>query len=148
MKWGWMRGLQTVTDVYEGAGPLGGLHAGLLASRDRKNLVIACDMPFAEPALARYFLRLLGRHDAVVPMLQHGPEPLFAAYRRSRATIGRIESNLKAGRLSMRGLLEDLDVVYVEEEDLRRRDPELHSFININLPEDYDAARRLLAEDG
>ena len=131
-----------VHDLYRDAGPLAGLHAGLLASPDEINFVLACDMPFAAPELARYLISLLSDRDAVVPMLERGPEPLFAAYRKS--ALPEIESSLKAGRLRIRDTLDRLDVLYVPENDLRQRDPELRSFRNVNTPEDYEEALRML----
>jgi molybdopterin-guanine dinucleotide biosynthesis protein A len=131
-----------VHDIYQQAGPLGGLHAGLLASPDEESFVLACDMPFADPELARYMLTRLSDHDAVVPVLERGPEPLFAVYRKS--CLGAVESSIAAGRLRMRDALERLDVLYVPEDKIRERDPDLRSFVNINTPEDYLTALRSL----
>ena len=132
----------TVYDVYQGAGPLGGLHAGLLASPDDENLVLACDMPFADPELARYMLARLSDHDAVVPMLARGPEPLLAVYRKS--CLAAVESSIAAGRLRMRDPLKQLDVLYVPKDEIRERDPDLRSFVNVNTPEEYLTALRSL----
>lgn len=124
------------TDICPNCGPLGGIHAGLIASPDDANIVVACDMPFASPEVARYLLSLLDGHDAVVPMLARGPEPLFSIYRKSVLT--QVESNLKAGVLKLRGMLDRVDTLYIPETNLRRLAPELHCFLNVNTPEDYD----------
>lgn len=131
-----------VHDVYQGMGPLGGLHAGLAASPDDANLLLACDMPFADPELGRYLLSLLNDHDAVVPVLEKGPEPLFAAYRKT--CLAQVETNLRSGVLKMQTLLDGIRTRYVAESDLRRYDPELRSFLNVNTPEDYARALSLL----
>ncbi len=135
-----------VYDSYEGKGPLGGLQAGLTASPDAANFVLACDMPFADTEVARYVLSLLDRHEAVVPMLENGIEPLHAAYRRS--CLPQVEANLEAGILRMRDLLDRVDTVYVPENDLRSLDPELLSFLNINTPEAYQEALRRNSSHG
>jgi len=132
----------TVYDIYQGAGPLAGLHAGLMASPDDENLLLACDMPLADPELARYMLTRLSDHDAVVPMLARGPEPLFAVYRKS--CLPAVESSIAAGRLRMRDPLDRLDVLYIPEDEIRERDPDLRSFFNINTPEDYREALRII----
>ena len=132
----------TVHDIYRDAGPLGGLHAGLVASPDEVNFVLACDMPLADPELARYMLTRLSDHDAVVPMLARGPEPLFAVYRKS--CLPAVESSIAAGRLRMRDPLDRLDVLYIPEDEIRERDPDLRSFFNINTPEDYREALRII----
>ena len=134
----------TVYDLHRGVGPLGGLYAGLLASHEDGNFVLACDMPFANPELANYILSQLADHDAVVPMPARGPEPLHAAYRKSCLPI--VESSIAAGRLRMRDVLDRLDVIHISEGELRKRDPELRSFFNVNTPEDYEEAVRLADE--
>ena len=131
-------------DVFPGAGPMAGLHAGLIAAPDDCNLVVACDMPFAVPSLGRYLLSLLDDHDAVVPVVDGRPEPLYAAYRKT--CLPEVERSLKAGELRMKDLLGRLNTLYVGDEDLRRYDPDLRSFLNINTPEDYDRALELARE--
>lgn len=122
-------------DLFYGKGPLGGLHAGLLASPDERNFVIACDMPFADPTIAQYLMDRLDEHDAVVPMVNQRPEPLHAMYRRS--CLKQIQTNLNANALRIRELLEHIDTLYINEDDLRSIDTNLNSFTNINTPEEY-----------
>ncbi|MDO8682668.1 MAG: molybdenum cofactor guanylyltransferase [Armatimonadota bacterium] len=122
-------------DVLNDAGPLGGLHAGLLAAPDDVNLALACDMPFANVELARHILSRANGYDAVVPKLERGIEPLFAAYR--KACIADIEFLIEAGKRRMRDLLDQVRTLYLDESELRYYEPDLHSFINVNTPEDY-----------
>ena len=129
-------------DVYHNAGPLGGLHAGLLATQDEVNFVLACDMPLASVELASYIVSLAPGYDAVVPMLARGPEPLHAAY--AKSCLGVIESAIADGNLKMADALKSLNVFYVTEDKLRDHDPELHSFVNVNTHEDYLEATQLL----
>jgi len=129
-------------DAYHDAGPLGGLHAGLLATQDEVNFVLACDMPLASVELASYIVSLAPGYDAVVPMLARGPEPLHAVY--ARSCLGVIESAIAGGNLKMRDALKSLNVLYVPEDKLREHDRQLHSFVNINTPRDYLEATQLL----
>lgn len=135
-------GAAVVHDVHVGKGPLAGLHAGLLASPDDANFVLACDMPFANVGLARCLLSRLQGHDAAVPLLERGPEPLFAAYRKSCLPV--IEANLEADRLRIRDLLDRVDTLYILESELQKLDPELGSFLNVNTLKDYKRALHLL----
>ncbi len=134
-------GASTVHDIHPNAGPLGGLHTGLSASPDVDNFLLACDMPFAEPGLARYVLSRLGDHDASVPVLARRPEPLFAAYKQCCLPV--VESCIRAGALRMRDALDRLDVLYIPESDLRPIDPQLRSFVNVNTPEEYEREFRV-----
>jgi molybdopterin-guanine dinucleotide biosynthesis protein A len=77
-------GIPTLTDLFPGRGPLGGICTGLEKSHCDWNLFLACDMPFVEDS----FVRFLAEHalgsaaDAVVPKTSQSLEPLCAAYRR------------------------------------------------------------------
>lgn len=132
-----------VSDIYPDAGPIGGIYAGLTASPDEANFVLACDMPFATPALATYLVSLLENHNAIVPLLQHGPEPVQAAY--AKSCLPQIEKNLQLGKLKLQSLLDQLDVRFVPESEVRRFDPHLTGFFNVNTPEDYYRALEMFA---
>lgn len=92
-----VEGVRSRFDVVPGRGPLSGVHGALANARNPWVLVVACDMPGADPAL----VEVLGRHatsgvDAVVPSWQGGHiEPLGALY--SRALLPRAEELLVGG---------------------------------------------------
>lgn len=134
--------IKTVTDHFPGSGPLAGLHAGLEASDYEENIVVACDMPFVSAELAASLVKALKHHDAVVPVIHGRQHPLFAAYqtRISREVKARIED----GQLRMKHLLDELDVRYLEEEDLQLYcDGNLERiFFNMNHPEEYEDAKK------
>jgi molybdopterin-guanine dinucleotide biosynthesis protein A len=44
-------GCRMVADQFPGLGALAGIHAGLAVSAHEHNLIVACDMPFLNPAL-------------------------------------------------------------------------------------------------
>lgn len=91
-----------VTDGVPGAGPLAGIAAGLRAARKGLVLVLAVDMPRAEPG----HLRELLRHTAgdptrgVVPVCDGIIEPLMALY--PAALFATAELALAAGQRSPR----------------------------------------------
>jgi molybdopterin-guanine dinucleotide biosynthesis protein A len=59
-------------------------------------------------------------------------EPLHAVYRRSALLAYLVSHN----SLSLRDMIQNLRVTYVPVEELRRYDPALRTFININRLED------------
>jgi molybdenum cofactor guanylyltransferase len=140
---------QVVPDLYPGAGPLAGLHAGLNAARCDTLLAVAGDMPFVNPALVAYLVDLLPGFDVVIPELSHPrtgepvKEPLHALYRRS--CLGAAAARLAAGDRPMLSFLADVRVRVVPPDEIRRFDPDLRSFFNVNTPEDWRAAGQLLA---
>lgn len=132
-------GQTLVEDNYKGfVGPLAGLEAGLTASPAHYNLVIACDLPFVNPALLEYLLSQAEGFEAVVPLNREGrPEPLCAVY--SRACLPVIRRQLEAGQLKMTGWYEALPVRFIPSGELEAFDPGLRSFHNLNTPEDLRA---------
>ena len=125
-------------DLFPGGGSLGGIFSGLAAADSQWGLVVACDMPFLNRQLFEHMLELREGWDAVVPMPGDFPEPTHALY--SRDCLPHIEAKLKANDLKISGFFDDVRVRYLNEDDVRRFDPELHSFFNVNSPEDLARA--------
>jgi molybdopterin-guanine dinucleotide biosynthesis protein A len=139
-----LSGIRIVRDVEKGKGPLMGLYSGLSESKTDHNFITACDMPFFEPELFLYMRRFNGEYDAVVPRMNSYIEPLFAFF--NRRCLDSILSVLERGQRRIRSFLDLIRVRYVEEIELRRFDPELISFYNINTLEDLQAARVRVAK--
>jgi len=59
-----------------------------------------------------------------------------------------IERAIVTGERRAAGFLANVDVRWVEAEELRPFDPALHSFFNANTPTEWAEALRLLAEEG
>jgi molybdopterin-guanine dinucleotide biosynthesis protein A len=137
-------------DRREGRGPLEGLAAGLAAlSRCREPsgtlraradvaYVSGCDVPLLMAAFVRRVLELLGDHDIAVPKVDGYHHPLAAAYRTS--VLPHVEALLAADRLRPAFLFERVRTREIAREELIDVDPELTSLINLNRPEDYQAA--------
>lgn len=130
--------VKVVRDVYPGRGPLGGIHAGLLASSYDHNLVIASDMPFLNQALLKHMIGLSAGYDLVIPRLGNFVEPLHAIY--SRRCLELIEVLIRQDNLSILRLLPLVNVRYIEAEDIRRFDPRRLSFFNVNTKSDFARA--------
>jgi len=126
---------------YEGV--LAGIAGGLLACRYPWAFVVASDMPFVSLALVRYMAALRARHDAVVPRLEVGLEPLHALY--SQSCLPALREALSAGRRRAISFYESLCIRYVEPREIAPYDPDGRSFFNINTPDDLAQAERWLA---
>jgi molybdopterin-guanine dinucleotide biosynthesis protein A len=128
-----------VPDLYPGAGSLGGIYTGVAAAANEYSLVVACDMPFLSAAVLYHLLAEPRSFDVLLPRLAGGlTEPLHALY--SRACLSPIRRQLEAGRYRIVSFMDEVTVRYVEEPILRRFDPDLRSFVNINTPEELEAA--------
>ena len=138
-------GLPVAGDVYPGVGTLGGLHAGLAAIETPYALAVGCDMPFLNPALLRHIISLRAGCDVVMPRIGRYREPLHALYARSCAA--RLAHAIGAGQRRIMHALEGARLCYVEREAIVRYDPQLHSFFNVNEPQDLARMRALLDGD-
>ena len=62
-----LSGVRCITDIRQGIGPIGGLHAGTLAARGDLLFVSACDMPCIEAPVITYLFSAIGEHHAAIP---------------------------------------------------------------------------------
>lgn len=131
-------GLRMVPDALPPGQSLVGIYTGVLQANGPA-FVCACDMPFLNPALVRHMGTLA--HDADVVIPRHGGEyePLHAVY--TSACLDPIRRCIERQGRNI-GFLPEVRVRVVEAEELRRFDPDLRSFVNINTPEEYEAVRR------
>jgi len=128
-------GVRWVPDSLPGAGPLAGMAAGLRAAAAPAAWVLACDLPDAEPALGLLLFKALDGYDAAVPQPRGRVEGTCAVYRTDLAP--RLEALLEEGGRSVLALLERSRVRYLEADEVRKADPDLRSFRNLNTPGEY-----------
>lgn len=119
-------------DTLEDAGPLEGIRAGLLESRSEYSFVCAGDMPFVDSRVIDLLFEKAIGHDAALPRWEDRKyEPLHAVY--SKKMIPEIEKAFEKGRYSvLTPVFEMKDIVFVEVSEIRKIDPELRTFVNIN----------------
>lgn len=126
-------GIRMAPDALPGRQSLVGIFTGVL-HMGGPTFVCACDMPFLNPTLIRHLGALAEGMDVVIP--RHGGEyePLHAVY--TPACLEPIRRCVhRHGRNT--GFLNEVNVRIVEVEEIRRFDPDLRSFVNVNTPEDY-----------
>jgi molybdopterin-guanine dinucleotide biosynthesis protein A len=133
-----------ITDAVDKRGPLTGIYSGLLYSMDEYNFVVACDMPFLNPALIMYMAGLGQNYDIIMPKVSGRVEPLHAIY--SKGVLPLIETRLRQDERKIQGILNEAQVRYVTEPEVVRYDPGIRSFKNLNTPEEYKEAACLDSE--
>ncbi len=125
-----------VGDVMEHKGPMTGIYSILAFPDVSEIFVTACDMPYVNVILIQYLVKEWeSKWDALIPVYADKPEPLFGIY--SKRIVGKMEGSIKSGKRSLQEFLRRINVLYVSEEEVRRRDPEGKSFVNINTVEDF-----------
>jgi molybdopterin-guanine dinucleotide biosynthesis protein A len=78
--------------------------------------------------------------QAVVPVVQGHPQPLAAFY--ARDCLDAMRTHLgTGGKNSLRAVLEKLEVCYVDEAEMLAADPGLHSFFDLDTPQDVARAK-------
>ena len=130
--------LPMVSDVYPDHGSLGGIFTAVHAASHPHTLVVACDMPWLNRPLLEHMIALRESADVIVPRWEKYPEPLHAIY--NKACLNPIEAKLKEKRLKITGFFGEVDVQFVDREEIERFDRNGRSFANINSPEDLEEA--------
>jgi molybdopterin-guanine dinucleotide biosynthesis protein A len=130
-------------DLIPDCGSLGGLYTGLKQSATPSVFAVACDMPFLNPLIVRYFIDVRGAADLVMAKLQNGLQPMHALYH--QRCLPAMERLLHAHELSIQRLTADpsLRVRLITADELSGMDPDGRSFYNVNTPADLFTARTI-----
>lgn len=138
-------GVKTVTDYFPGKGPLAGIHAGLKASPIETNFIVACDMPFVSGELAEALVNRSDGCDAVIPVIGGRQQPLFAVFKKK--LLAKMEDQINNGCLRLKDFLDQLDVLYLTEQDLHMNESLDKIFFNMNHPHEYKKALQMAEEE-
>ena len=136
-----------VKDIYTKRSSLTGIHSGLFYTKTDHAFIAACDTPFLKMDLIKAIVQHVDSCvDVVIPRTNVGIEPLCAVY--SRRSFQSVQTALEQNDLKIRNLFNKLNVKEVPETVLRKMDPGLISFFNINTPEDLEKANRIVNQNG
>jgi molybdenum cofactor guanylyltransferase len=138
-----------VVDQWPGEGPLGGILSALATIQDSVYakdwaLIVSCDMPFLTQKFLA-FLRdcaLQSSAQVVAPRSSVGLEPLCACWRADAAAA--IRTSFDAGTRKVTEAMKRLPMEVLDERVWKRFDSDNRLFWNMNTPDDYEAARRIL----
>ena len=137
-------GCTVYRDLIADRGSLGGLYTGLVQARNERIFVTACDMPFLNPDMIRWFVARDSSADIVMARLPDGLQPLHAVY--GKRVVPVLERMALSHELKIRNVASDpsLRVIVVSPSEWGERDPHAQSFRNVNTPADLEAARAVL----
>ncbi len=152
-------GVPLFGDIYNLRCPMTGVFTSLVNSTYGWVFISACDMPFINHHLIRHIASKRGNYDAVVPKSSLPPrnraclsgrqvvptftkvglrgdytEPLFACY--SKRLLSAMEETLLNNKRGLKDFLSTNKVKYINTREIKRYDPEVKSFINLNTLED------------
>jgi molybdopterin-guanine dinucleotide biosynthesis protein A len=129
-----------VDDVAQGAGPLGGMIAGLESRPFARAIVLGVDYPLMRADVLRDMLRAFDEEraripelDALIPVVENRPQPLCAVYAPSAVAILR-DHFANGGRTVM----EAIDRLRTVRPVVQGRD--VVAFTHVNTPDDLARA--------
>jgi molybdopterin-guanine dinucleotide biosynthesis protein A len=142
-------GISILRDAWPGEGPLGGIITAIRETRSRSNepawnLIVSCDMPF----LSCEWLAFLCQHalkseaEVVVPESTNGLEPLCACWRSD--ALETLQIAFDEGVRKVTQAMKRLRMEVLDEKAWKRFDNDGRLFWNMNTPEDYAEAKRIL----
>ena len=136
--------LHIVADLFPIRSSLTGIHAGLFYASHPHAFFTACDTPFLKKERIETILKKIDSSaDAFIPEISVGLEPLCAVY--AKKCLSRIEQHLAQDKLKIQRVFKNGRIKKIPEKTLRKSDPDLVSFFNINTPEDLQKAEALIA---
>lgn len=121
-------------------GPVAGIFQGLSHATGEFACVVACDMPFIEPALIRRLFERADGTDGAVPRIDGRRQPLQAVYRREPMCRACAEA-LENGNPRLLTVLDELECVTVDGIEAVASS---RSFENVNTRADLRRAAELL----
>ncbi len=130
------RGYGFAYDDHMNMGPMSGILSGLSACKDDFCFIAACDMPFISEDAVRLLFMRCEDFDAAIPRWDDGfLEPLHAVYR-CVPMIHETKKAIEQGETIILAPIFRMNVNFVPVDDIRKFDPGLRTFININTEED------------
>ena len=154
-----LKGVRFVGDCIDAGekSSLIGLYSGLKRSETSHIFAIACDMPFVSTGLIKYMVNLLKDEDVIVPFVNTASnecmmsllknenlvvpsskkhyQPLHAIY--GKDCIPEFEMLLEKGKYKITSAFENVKTKKITEKEVKRFDPYMLCFKNINTYEEY-----------
>lgn len=130
-------GAKILRDEYGRKGALTGLMSALPKIDSEYVALVTCDCPKISSGVIKFLFERAKNHDGAVPRWPNGyVEPLQAVYR-TKGLRRAVSDAWRDGEMRLTEVLKRLrDISYVPMENIRKVDPKLESFVNVNSPED------------
>lgn len=126
-----LEGYRFVVEDY-GIGPMGAIYEGARNTTSEYIFVTGCDMPLLNEDVIRFICGKV-KKEGVVPVYGDGKlEPLHSVYRREK--ILELDILKKDGRIT--GLIDEMDIKFIPVDEIKKYDPRLLTFRNINTKRD------------
>jgi len=138
--------VQWAVDDEPDLGPVAGIRNACRAASSEYAAVVACDMPFVDPAFLDALVGDAAGRDAAVPRLDDDDwlQTTQAVYR-TNAMAAACDRALARGDRKLLAPIDDLDRVVVDGETIRARTTE-RTFLNVNTRDDLAEAEAIIED--
>ena len=121
-----------VTDSFLRCGPIGGIHAALMACRNDKCLILSCDMPLISEKTIDQLFNTRTSAEIVAAKSTKGIEPVCAIY--AKSCLPTLEAQVKDKNYRLMDLLGTMETQIITIEGNRKEESE---FMNVNCAADF-----------
>ncbi len=137
--------VELVKDAGRYRNPLNGMASGMEKLDATYSVVLACDTPFIRSEVLKFLFEKVSGFNVAIPRWPNGYiEPLHAVYK-IEAVREALPCIMKDRNARISSLINELDSVrYVRTDEIKRFDPHLTCFLNINSLQDLELARTSL----
>lgn len=115
-------------------GPLGGIYTGLLKSETYFNFVLGVDLIFISKEFINYIEKIKDNYDIIVPRTEKFIQPLCGIY--SKKVIQVVKRKIDEGKFRVLDILKELNVRFIDEEELSCFGNPDFLLFNLNTKED------------
>ncbi len=124
--------------------PLLGAHAAFIHANGKYTILLPNDTPLLNRDALLLLIELCEGYDVVLPRWPNGfIEPLHAIYRTETARK-RSKELIQKNQFKLDGLLQNVNVLYINAEIFKQFDPQLNMFFNVNTPGDLKKLKGLI----
>ncbi len=126
-------------------GPVAGIRNACRAALEEYVVVVACDMPFVDPAFVETLVEDARGHEAAVPRVDDRWFQTTQAVYHAEAMSAACDRALARGDRKILDPLDELDRVIVDDATIRERTAE-RTFTNVNTREELTDAEAVVAD--
>lgn len=129
-------GYPVCEDEINEIGPAGGIVSSLKHSKNEKNIIISCDLPFASTQFIRKLIDMSGDYKIALPMSGPHYQPLCAVYSKEVYTV--FMDCVYKGIYSLKSIIKEFRIRIIKQEDIEGFDL-TRELRNINYPDDLSS---------
>ncbi|MDT3740152.1 MAG: molybdenum cofactor guanylyltransferase [Candidatus Kapabacteria bacterium] len=142
------------SDIYKNAGPLAGIHSGLINSASEKNFIISCDIPLMTAEMIKSIVDYPSDKLITIPKADGFVQELCGIYSKSLIpVIEKIISDVQSvesrnseqtkRQCKIHQLINSIPVTIIEKPEILSGYKE-NLFLNMNNPDDYELIKGML----